>query len=237
MKTKFNDFTKDEIINIIKQSNSMIEVLNKIGYTANGSYAFRKLRRFCKENNIDLQNLNKKTKDIKIKKLLSCNTPIELDKVLIENSTYNRQSLKNRLLKEGLLKNVCYECNQLPFHNGKYLVLEIDHINGIRNDNRLENLRILCPNCHSQQQTTGNKRNKKISHKKREDYVKEEKNKWRDLENKNIEMVRNSNIDFTKFGWVQKVANLIAKHPQKINKWMKKYLPDILEKSFRKHTL
>jgi hypothetical protein len=51
-------------------------------------------------------------------------------------------------------------CNQLPFHNGSPLTLQLDHKNGDNTDNRLENLRILCPNCHSQTHTFsgGNKR-------------------------------------------------------------------------------
>jgi hypothetical protein len=51
-----------------------------------------------------------------------------------------------------LLEFSCSECG-LDSWLGKSLVLELDHINGIRSDNRLENLRLLCPNCHSQTET------------------------------------------------------------------------------------
>lgn len=63
-----------------------------------------------------------------------------------------RGHIKGRLLKAGLLENKCQECG-LSEWRGKRLSIHIDHINGIRNDHRLENLRMLCPNCHSQTET------------------------------------------------------------------------------------
>lgn len=93
--------------------------------------------------------------DIKTRSLL-----IPLPEVLVENSTYHRGNLKNRLIKYGLLENKCSICKCGPDHNGLPLTLVIDHINGIHNDNRIENLRILCPNCHSQTDTFAG-RNKK----------------------------------------------------------------------------
>ena len=75
---------------------------------------------------------------------------VPLQTILVENCSFNRTHLKNKLLKSGLLKNECYICGQFPVWNNKPLSLQLDHINGISNDNRIENLRILCPHCHSQ---------------------------------------------------------------------------------------
>ena len=72
---------------------------------------------------------------------------------LLQNAV-SRQNVKMRLLRAGLLKNECAECG-LTHWRGKRLSLHIDHINGVRNDHRLENLRMLCPNCHSQTETYG----------------------------------------------------------------------------------
>jgi len=73
---------------------------------------------------------------------------IPLDKVLVENSTYHRGDLKKRLVRQGLLIYECKECGLVEWR-GKRLALILDHINGVKNDNRLFNLRLLCPNCNS----------------------------------------------------------------------------------------
>jgi hypothetical protein len=56
-------------------------------------------------------------------------------------------------LREEVLLNECYLCGSPPLWSGKPLVMILDHANGDRADNRIENLRLLCPNCNSQQQT------------------------------------------------------------------------------------
>lgn len=77
-----------------------------------------------------------------------------LVELLIRNSpVVNRTHLKKRLIRENYLKNTCNSCGVGPFWNGRPLTLEMDHINGDNRDNRIDNLRILCLNCHSQTPT------------------------------------------------------------------------------------
>lgn len=85
----------------------------------------------------------------------------DLNEILVQNSDYlSGTSLKRRLIKLNLLTNQCYECGMLSQWNDKPLVLQLDHINGDHRDNRLENLRLLCPNCHSQTDTFASKNRK-----------------------------------------------------------------------------
>jgi Zn finger protein HypA/HybF involved in hydrogenase expression len=64
-------------------------------------------------------------------------------------SRRNRSHLKQRLVRLGLLEDACHECGITEWR-GKPLSLCLHHINGVNDDNRLENLAVLCPNCHSQ---------------------------------------------------------------------------------------
>ena len=90
---------------------------------------------------------------------------VSLDKVMVKNSTYAIKILKKRLILEGILENKCQICGQLPFWNGKEMTLILDHINGINNDNRKENLRLVCSNCNIQLPTFCSK-NKSLQPKK-----------------------------------------------------------------------
>ena len=72
------------------------------------------------------------------------------EEVFVENSTYARHNLKRRIIKQNLINYECNLCGMPPEWNGKPMSLVLDHINGVNNDNRLENLRFVCHNCDSQ---------------------------------------------------------------------------------------
>lgn len=76
-----------------------------------------------------------------------------LSEIMVKDSTYSRSHLKGRLLREGVLENRCGECGQDGVWNKTPLVMVLDHINGCPTDHRQGNLRMLCPNCNSQQPT------------------------------------------------------------------------------------
>lgn len=86
-----------------------------------------------------------------------------MQEIMVVNSTYSRCALKRRLLKEKVIPcDKCSVCGVGRVWNNKPLSLALDHINGIHNDHRKENLRFICPNCHSQTDTYAGKQLKTI---------------------------------------------------------------------------
>jgi len=148
-------YTKETLIKIVKESYSVRMVLNKLNVrTCGGNY--KTLRNKCEEWDIDTSHFTGAAwnQGERYRKVLE---PTPLDIILVKNSSYTSSThLKYRLIREGLKEYKCEECSLITWR-GKIIPLELDHINGCTRDNRLENLRILCPNCHSQTSTYRNK--------------------------------------------------------------------------------
>jgi Zn finger protein HypA/HybF involved in hydrogenase expression len=83
-----------------------------------------------------------------------------LEKVLAQARC--RNTVKRRLLEAGILKNVCEACG-ISEWRGAFLSIQLHHRNGVRDDNRLENLEMLCPNCHSQTESYASKNRSRLS--------------------------------------------------------------------------
>ena len=86
---------------------------------------------------------------------------LEDSAVFVENSTYPRHKLKERIINQAMIDYKCSECGNIGEWMDKPLPLILDHINGANNDNRLENLRFVCSNCDSQLPTYKNRRGSK----------------------------------------------------------------------------
>ena len=149
--------SSEEFKSLVERSSSTTEILSYFGLQNKGGNN-RTLKRRLEEEGVDVSHflpnyarMVQRNQEIK-KPLLS---------VMVENSGYDRGRLKRRLLKEGLLKEECAECGQKPEWKGKPLVMVLDHINGVNNDHRLENLRLLCPNCNSQTPTFAGRKTRK----------------------------------------------------------------------------
>ena len=148
-------YTDQDIIDAVRASFSVAQVLRILHLSPTGANYLGMHAHFCRLN-LDTSHF---TGQGHLKGKCHNWTPSRpLEEILVRNSTYKTTSdLKRRLLKEGLLTNRCYECGSLPEWRGKPLVLILDHINGERADHRIENLRLLCPNCNSQQSTFAGK--------------------------------------------------------------------------------
>jgi len=83
-----------------------------------------------------------------------------LDEILVADSNHSRAGVKRRLFGEGVKTRRCELCGQDEIWEGKRMSLILDHINGVWNDNRLENLRIVCPNCNATFETHCGKKNR-----------------------------------------------------------------------------
>lgn len=86
---------------------------------------------------------------------------LELENILVQHSTFQSYKLKKRLFLIGLKHERCERCGWAEKSEDGRIPVELDHINGDRHDNRIENLRILCPNCHSLQLTHRGKNQKR----------------------------------------------------------------------------
>ena len=143
-----NTYNVEIVSNIVKENYSIAECLRKLNLRpAGGNYKW--FKSFIKSNNIDTSHFTGQGWCFG-KKLGHSNRAKKLEEILIENSTFvSSNFLRKRLIRENIKKHICEICNNLTW-NDKPIPLELDHINGVNTDNRLENLRIICPNCHAQ---------------------------------------------------------------------------------------
>jgi hypothetical protein len=145
--SKSRKYTDEEFIKAVKESGSLRQVLSKLNLReAGGNYQCAKER---------IKNLNLSTKHFhgqawnKGKKLPK-RQPIET--YLVEDRLVQSNSLKKRLINEGIKQHKC-ECCGITEWNGQSAPIELDHIDGNRYNNTIQNLRLLCPNCHAQTPT------------------------------------------------------------------------------------
>lgn len=148
---------------LLNTSNSFVDILIKVGLDPyNGNH--KTLNHRIKEEGFDitiLEQNRKRNQERHMKSLLERKN-YKLEDILVENSNFSRKNLKNKILEYNLIPYECYICKNKGEWLNKTLSLHLDHINGVNNDNRLENLRFLCPNCHSQTNTYCGKHRKKI---------------------------------------------------------------------------
>lgn len=146
---QYRKYSDEQFIEAIKDSYSWSGVLKRIGLKAGGG-SYTHIQNLAKKLCLDTSHFTGQAWNIGLK--FKPNPPRSLTEILTINSSYGSHYLKQRLIKEGIFEHKCYQCNRKTW-NKKPIPIALDHINGVRNDNRLDNLRILCPNCHAQTDT------------------------------------------------------------------------------------
>lgn len=139
-------FSKEDYENAAKVSLSYAGMCRYLGLSPRGGN-YATLKNKIKEFNIDISHFTGQGWNIGLK--FRPQKKFTLEEILQKDFPYNTQNLKRRLLESGLKEHKCEKCGNSKW-NGEPIALELHHINGDRNDNRIENLQILCPNCHAQ---------------------------------------------------------------------------------------
>lgn len=137
--------TKQEFEEAAKLSKSIAGMCRYFGLSPCGGN-YHLMHKVIKDYNIDISHFTGQGWNVKMKFKPFEEKPI--NEILTSNSTYQSFKLKRRLIKEGLKFHICEICGLSEWRNVP-IPLELHHINGDRHDNRLNNLQLLCPNCHA----------------------------------------------------------------------------------------
>lgn len=161
--TRKERYSKENFEKAIKEATSIKGTLKNLGLRAAGGN-YKVFNKYLKKYGTDTSHFE--TKQETCKRTLgkyASGVKIPLSDILVENSTYSRGHLKKRLYKEGLKERKCEmkDCGQGEEWMGKKMSLILDHINGVHDDNRIDNLRIICPNCNATLPTHCGKNNAK----------------------------------------------------------------------------
>jgi hypothetical protein len=134
-------YSFDEAQAAIAASRSWVDALRRLGMCTGGGNA-QTLKKWARRWAISTIHF-----DHDAPRTGRARSRIPLTEILVPGSAYHRGHLKDRLYEEGLKHRQCELCGQDESWNGRTMALILDHINGVATDNRLENLRVVCPNC------------------------------------------------------------------------------------------
>lgn len=152
MKRKYTD---EELIQQAKICYTYRDLLEKLGVSKKSGGVYQQLRRNIDRLHVDVSHFKgrswSKGQTTLINKKI--NSKYSIDEVFVDNSNVSREQVKKLIISANLLEYKCQKCGNIGEWLGEMIILDLDHINGHRRDHRIENLRFLCPNCHSQTTT------------------------------------------------------------------------------------
>lgn len=143
---RFIHYNVDDLKVAVEDAICWTDVCRAVNVTC-CTYNFKRLQQLCLEHNLDTSHFNRVRAMRRNKRIWTD------EEVFVENCTITRSMLRRVLIRLGFYSGGCQACGISDTWNDKPLTIEIDHANGIHTDNRRENLRWLCPNCHSQTST------------------------------------------------------------------------------------
>lgn len=138
-----SQYSKEQLQAVVKNSTNIKEALTKLGYQYTRGTTYELFKRICKQKNIDYSHFTGRSKDEIVR---------TQQNIFCKDSTAPQATLRNWYLKGKYSEYKCAICGISTWRNQK-LTLRLDHINGDNHDDRLENLRWVCPNCDSQLET------------------------------------------------------------------------------------
>lgn len=232
--------TREYLQQLFNKCDTYKEILINLQLDPYAGGGYRTIKRYIKQYHIDLTKFEENkaiAAHVRHLQLSKNNIKYTLDNIFTHHTIkVSNDTIKKFMILSGMFEYKCDECNISDIYNNKPITLQVDHIDGNSKNDNIQNLRFLCPNCHSQTETFGskNKANKKKRTATRTEYWSMKNNELKEKNRELVESVLKSNIDFTKYGWSKQVSFLINKPHQKVATWMRRYMPETYDTAFKR---
>lgn len=153
-------FTKDieYLREVVKDATCFADIFRAYGIKGTPATYYGTLKNDFANYNIDYSHFNANNNRAKVLRQNGVSKRVSLEDILSNKAWQEGNHIKKKLFAENIKEKKCEECGQNDIWNGKPLTLQLDHVDGNNRNNFIENLKILCPNCHTQTSTYSRKK-------------------------------------------------------------------------------